>query len=302
MRILLTGATGFIGAHVARALIDRGVEVHAMTLPGASRYRIADVASQLELLEGDLADASWVSDAIGSIAPDAAIHLAWYAEPRSYLRAVPENLTSLRGGINLLEALARGGTCRRVVVAGTCLENLDTPAPTIYAAAKAAQHHLAGGFAEGSMSAACAHIHYLYGPWEDERRVIPTVTRSLLRGEQIDVTDGLQSRDYLHVADVADALCRIVESDLTGRVDVCTGTPVRLRDVFEEIARATGKPELLRIGALAGSETMAWPATGDPAALLSTGWRPRYDLPQGIQETTAWWATRDRINQRRNRP
>jgi nucleoside-diphosphate-sugar epimerase len=297
MRILLTGATGFIGAHVARALIARDIDVHGMTLPGAPRHRLTEVASQMELREGDLTDAAWVRDAIRSIAPEATIHLAWYAEPRSYLRAVPENLTSLRGGMNLLEALADGGTCRRVVLAGTCLENLTTPEPTIYAAAKSAQHRLAGGFTERSMTAACAHIHYLYGPWEDERRVIPSVTRSLLRGEQIGVTDGTQSRDYLHVADVADSLCRVAASDLVGRVDICTGAPVRLRDVFEEIGRATGRAELLRIGALAVSESTGWPATGDPTALLTTGWQPKYNLEHGIQETVSWWATREGVRQ-----
>ena len=297
MRILLTGATGFIGAHVARALIARDIDVHGIALPDAPRHRLAEIASQMELHEGDLTDASWIRDAIRSIAPDATIHLAWYAEARSYLRAVPENLASLRGGINLLAALADGGTCRRVVLAGTCLENLAGPEPTIYAAAKAAQHSLALGFAEQSMSAACAHIHYLYGPWEDERRVIPMVTRSLLRGEPIDVTDGMQSRDYLHVADVAEALCRVAESALTGRVDICTGTPVRLWDVFEEIGRATRRAELLRVGALEDSGSMGWPATGDPSALLSTGWQPRYNLREGIQDTTTWWSTHERSGQ-----
>jgi nucleoside-diphosphate-sugar epimerase len=294
MRILLTGATGFIGAYVARALVARGAEVHAMTLPGTPRDRLAEVAPHIELGEGDLADAAWVRDAVRSIAPEAAIHLAWYAEPHSYLRAVPENIASLRGGINLLEALAESGTCRRVVLAGTCLENLEAARPTIYAAAKAAQHRLALGFTNRSMTAACAHVHYLYGPWEDERRVVPTVTRALLRGEGIDVTEGTQRRDSLHVADVADALCRVAESGLCGRVDICTGTPVRLRDVFEEIARATGRGELLRIGALEEFESTEWPATGDPARLLTTGWQPRYSLRQGIEETTAWWSARER--------
>ena len=260
MRLLLTGATGFIGAHVARALVERGAEVHGLTLPGAPRERIAALAPQVELIEGDLGDAAWVRATVGSIAPDAAIHLAWFAEPRLYLRAVPENLASLRGGVNLIEALADGGTCRRVVMAGTCLENMDTPRPTIYAAAKAAQHQLATGFGERSMSAACAHIFYLYGPWEDERRAIPTVTRSLLRG-------------------------------------ICTGSPVTLRRVFEEVAQATGRADLLRIGALPDSESTGWPATGDPAPMLTTGWRPRYNLKQGIQETTAWWTTRERNGQ-----
>jgi Nucleoside-diphosphate-sugar epimerases len=297
MRLMLTGVTGFIGSHVARTLVAQGIEVHGLTLPGAPRDRLADIASQVELHEGDLSDAAWVRTTIRSIAPEAAIHLAWYAEPRSYLRAVPENLASLVGGINLLEALADGGKCRRIVLAGTCLENLITLQPTIYAAAKAAQHSVALGFSDGRMTAACAHIHYLYGPWEDERRVIPAVTRSLLQGKPIDVTDGLQSRDYLHVGDVASALCRVADSDLTGRVDICTGSPVRLRDVFSEIATATGRLDLLRIGARADSESTGWPATGDPTALVTTGWQPRYNLQRGIQETTAWWATRERIRQ-----
>jgi UDP-glucuronate decarboxylase len=296
MRILVTGATGFVGAHVAAALLAGGNAVHGIALPGASRRRLSELASGIQLHEGDLADPGWTAQTIGSIAPETIIHLAWYAEPGSYLRAVPENLASLRGGLNLLEAAA-GGACRRLVLAGTCLENLDTARPTIYAAAKAAQHSLAMGLAGRSMAAACAHIHYLYGPWEDERRVVPAVIRALLTGEPIDVTDGSQVRDYLHVADVADALCRIASSGLTGRVDVCGGKPVRLGEVFDEIGRATGRPELLRLGALRAPEAEAWPATGDPAALLSTGWRPRHDLRSGIQETAAWWAAAIRTGQ-----
>jgi nucleoside-diphosphate-sugar epimerase len=222
------------------------------------------------------------------------IHLAWYADPGSYLRALPENMTSLRGGVNLLEAIVEGGTCHRVVLAGTCLENMAAPQPTIYAAAKAAQHSLAMGLADRSVTAVCAHVFYLYGPWEDPRRVIPTVTRALLRGESIDVSSGSQSRDYLHVADIADAFCSLADSDVTGPVDVCTGSPVTLRDVFAEIGRATNAAELIHIGALPDSESSGWPTTGDPTALLATGWRPRYNLTQGIQETTAWWAVRER--------
>ncbi len=297
MRVLLTGATGFIGVHVARALVARGADVWGITLPGARRDRLTEVRSRIELREGDLADADWIREEVRSIAPEAAIHLAWYAEPRSYLHAEPQNLASLEGGINLMEALANEGSCRRVVLAGTCLENAPTAEPTPYAAAKTAQHRAALGLADRSISAACAHIHYLYGPWEDERRVIPSVIRSLLRGEPIDVTDGTQRRDYLHVADVAEALCRIAESELTDRVDICTGEPVRLRDVFDAIARTTGRAELIRTGALPNSEPTGWPATGDPTALLATGWQPRFNLQQGIRDATEWWATRERTGQ-----
>jgi nucleoside-diphosphate-sugar epimerase len=293
MRVLLTGATGFVGSQVMRALIRRGDEVRGITLPGASRARLADLGP-VDVLEGDLADAAWVGDCVRSFAPGTAIHLAWYAEPGAYLRSVPENLASLRGSVNLFEALAAAGSCRRLVVAGTCLENLGSPAPTIYEAAKAAQHRLAMGLAGQGIAAACVHIHYLYGPGEDERRVVPSVVRALLARRPIDVGDGLQERDYLHVSDVAEAVCAVAASDLVDRVDVCTGSPVRLRDVFDRIADATDGHDLLRIGALPAGESMAWPATGDPAPLQATGWRPRYDLRAGIEDTVAWWAAHDR--------
>jgi len=297
MRILLTGATGFIGSYVARTLIERGDEVYGIALPGAPRRRLVGIESEMQLIEGDLADASWTHSTVAAMAPDAAIHTAWFAEPGTYLRAVPENLDSLRAGINLIDALVGEGTCRRIVLAGTCLENMETPGPTIYAAAKRAQHELALGLAGRGVSAACAHIHYLYGPWEDERRVVPTVIRTLLAGNHVDVGSGAKTRDYLHVADVAAALCRVAESDLVGRVDICTGAPVTLRQVFDEIGRSTGRPELLRIGALPEPESGGWPATGDPTALLTTGWIPQYDLRQGITETTAWWSKSERMGQ-----
>jgi len=293
MRILVTGVTGFIGAHVAAAISARGGDVYGAALPGASRTRLDALAPSVEILAGDLAEPAWTRELVSGVRPDAVIHLAWYAEPGAYLTAIPQNLGSLRGGINLLQALVAEGTCRRVVVAGTCLENLATPRPTVYAAAKASQHALAMGLSATSLTAACAHIHYLYGPWEDERRVVPSVIRSALRGVPIDVTAGTQPRDYLHVEDVAAAMCAVATSDLTGRVDICTGQPIHLREIFEEIGRITGKPELIRIGARPDDDTMEWPSTGDAMPLLKTGWQPRYSLNEGIEQTAAWWAAQE---------
>jgi nucleoside-diphosphate-sugar epimerase len=294
MRVLVTGATGFIGSYVTRALATRDMEVYAATLPGANRERLQALAAGVDVLEGDLSDVRWTREMVSSLRPETVIHLAWYAEPGAYLRAVPENMGSLRGGINLLQALVAEGTCRRVVLAGTCLENVTTPHPPIYAAAKAAQHALAMGLRTGSLTIACAHIHYLYGPWEDARRAIPSVIRSLLHDTPIDVTAGTQARDYLHVEDVAGALCAVAESELTGRIDICTGQPIHLREVFEEIGRVVGKPELIRIGGRADAESVDWPSTGDAMPLLQTGWQPNYSLSQGIQQTADWWSGRER--------
>ena len=94
MRVLLTGATGFIGSHVARVLVTAGCDVQALVRPGAARDRIADLEGRLGIVAGDVAS---VADpaVLAPLAPEVCIHLAWYAEPGRYLHAVGENLVSM---------------------------------------------------------------------------------------------------------------------------------------------------------------------------------------------------------------
>ena len=108
MKVLLTGATGFIGSHVARELLRRGHRVHATLRPTSDRRRIRDIESDLEIHDGEM-------DLL-PVKPDVAIHLAWYAVPGKYLHA-PENEQCLEASRRLLSAL----TCR-AVFAGTCFE------------------------------------------------------------------------------------------------------------------------------------------------------------------------------------
>ena len=288
MRILLSGATGFIGSHVARSLVARGDDVVALTRSGSDRRRLSDLPGSVTWLEVDPLDAGALREAARVAAPDTAVLLAWYAEPGRYLRAVPENFRSLAAGILLLDALA-AASCPRIVVVGTCLEN--QPATTVYAACKAAMHAATAGLRTAGVQTTCAHVFYPYGPWEDPGRAIPLVIAALLRNEAIAVGEGLEERDYLHVADVAEAICRLARGQAAETVDICTGQPVALREVFAQIGLEIGRPELIGFGERAPQNT-GFPATGDPVGLLSTGWRPRFDLRSGLRDTIAFWSAR----------
>jgi nucleoside-diphosphate-sugar epimerase len=191
----------------------------------------------------------------------------------------------------VLLAAAQSGS-RRVVLGGTCLEHATGRGRQVYEAAKAAAHRLADGFVEGGVSAACGHVFYLYGPGEDERRVIPSVIRALLAGESIATTTGLQQRDYLHVADVASGFVALAESSLTGGVDICSGTLVTLAEVLRAVADETGRPELLKLGGLGSGDDDGYGSAGDPRPLQGVGWRPHYDLHSGLRDTIAWWSAR----------
>jgi nucleoside-diphosphate-sugar epimerase len=285
MRVLVTGATGFVGSHVADALVRRGDEVHGITRLSTGGDRAAGLAPSISWHEVDPDDTTALLQTVHEIGPEAAVHLGWYAQPGVYLNDSRENLRSLRTTTSLLEALL-DARCPRVVLAGS---GLETVAPTtIYAAAKASAHLIAAQLRRDGVAATCAHIFYTYGPRENARRVIPTVIRSLLRGEPVAVGDGSETRDYVHVADVAEAFSAILERDLGPSVDICTGRTVHLRDVFEVIGRQTGQAALIRPGERRTSAVL-FPETGDPVPLQALGWKPAIGLEDGIRDAIAYW-------------
>ncbi|MGI8983241.1 MAG: NAD-dependent epimerase/dehydratase family protein [Acidimicrobiales bacterium] len=296
MKVLVTGATGFIGSHVVRELLRRGHLVHGLVRPATRMDRLHDVAGDVTTWPVDLRDAPAVDDAISAIGAEAVVHLAWYAEPGAYLRHLPQNLASLEAGVHLLRSLM-DSPARRVVLAGTCLEDRRSAGhEPIYAVAKRALHEVAmAGFQDRGPSVACAHVFSVFGPWEDERRALPSLIRALRRKQPVDVGAGTQLRDYTYVEDVAGAIVTILESDAAGGIDVCSGEPRPLRQVFEEVGRATGGGHLFRFGARPQSADEAFDAVGDPAALHALGWRPARSFADRIDETVAWWQTQTAV-------
>ncbi len=290
MRVLLTGATGFIGSAVARALLARAAQVHAIVRPGSSLDRLSGIEAAVSLHEVALGDEDQVRALVQTASPDVVIHVAWYAEPGRYLNAEAENEASLRATRTLLRVLGELGH-RRVVMAGTCLESSPLSRTTAYGRTKAIAHRAA--LQNPDLDATCAHIFYVYGPGEDPRRMLPAVIRALLRGEAVAVSEGWQQRDYLHVADVASALCALAESDTVGSVDVCSGSAVRVRDLFDTVGAITGRSDLLRFRQCADAAAEGWPASGDPGLLNRLGWEPMFDLSSGLRDTVRWWAMRE---------
>lgn len=281
MKVLLTGATGFIGSHVAKELLRRGHEVHVVVRPASDRRRLADVASQLRFHEGEL-------DAV-PVDADVVVHMAWYAVPGKYLTA-PENRDCLEGSRRLLAKVPK-----RAVFAGTCFEFELTEKPlredsptkpmTLYAECKDALRREV----EVRPDSAWVRFFYQYGPWEDTKRLVPAVITQQLRGEPSKVTPGEQRADYLHVEDVASAVASVAESELQGCVNIGSGTAPSVREIVTKITGLGGRPELVQWGAYPQKPTDPMLIRADNTKLRSTGWAPKYTLETGLRQTFEWW-------------
>jgi nucleoside-diphosphate-sugar epimerase len=257
--VLLTGATGFVGRHVLSTLLRRGARVRVIVRTG-SEHLVPD-RPELErtLTTHDLfaENVDWWE--VACRGTDTIIHVAWYAEPGLYLQS-PENLSCLRGTLDLAEGAARAGI-RRFVGVGTCAEydvntgrlTVDTPLrpATIYAASKAAAFiTLSQWFAVHQVEFAWCRLFYLYGAGEDARRLVAYLHAQLAAGRPAQLTSGRQVRDFWNVEDAA---CRIVDVALgeeQGPVNVCSGVPITVRELAERIADEYGRRDLLCFGAL----------------------------------------------------
>lgn len=292
MRVLLTGATGFVGRRVAVALAAEGAEVHAVVRPNSDVRRLQQLPG-IRIVDGDLLRDGGMDDAV-RVAPDVCIHAAWYTEPGKYLTS-PDNVELAHRSARFAAALARVD-CRRFVGLGTCFE-YDTNlgylseesrlAPAhVYSAAKVATYFLVRELAaRTAMSFVWARLFYLFGPDEHPNRLVPAVTDALLRGEEARVTPGEQVRDFLHVDDVAAALCAIARSDVTGGVNIGSGEPITVAALVTKVATLVGRPELLRLGAREYSPGDPMFVCADNRKLRATGWARQYSLDDGLRQT-----------------
>lgn len=297
MKVVLTGAGGFIGSHVARALVARGDEVLALLRPTTSRARVKDLLGRIRVSEVALDDGAGVGRVLAEFRPQTVIHLAWTALPGEYLDS-STSLDSLTVTSAFVERVASSG-CLKLVGAGTCLEYRRTetlrretdPADpeSLYGSCKHAASLVARALAaRNGMEFVWARIFHVHGFGEHPSRLLPSVARSLAAGRPVDLSPGLQVRDQLHVSDVAGALVHLAQPGLSGIFNVCSGVPVTLRELVLTLGGILGRPELLRFGARPYVPGEVMFLAGDPSRLRSTGWRPLCtEIRAGLKEVAS---------------
>jgi nucleoside-diphosphate-sugar epimerase len=299
-RVLVTGASGFVGRHCLVPLRAAGYDVHAI----ASKRGAVDVPG-VTWHAADLHDAAQMSALVDKLAASHLVHLAWSFGPGGSDSAAkgecPDGYRWVLATLNLVRRFTQAGG-RRAVLAGTSFEydwadGLCTEATTLrrptsyYGTCKNALFELLTGYADAvGLSMAWSRIFFLYGPHEPPARLIASVVRSLLRGEPALCSQGTQVRDYLYVEDVAEAMVAILNSDVRGAINIGSQQPIALRDLIGQAAERLGRPDLLRLGALPTRPTDAPLVLADTGRLRAeVGWAPRFGHAEGLDRTIAWW-------------
>lgn len=298
-RVLLTGATGFVGRNALAPLLAAGFEVHAVSSRTPPDGERGVVWHQADLLDDAERDA-----VVTEVGASHLLHFAWYAEHGKFWQS-PENERWRAASSALLRAfVAHGG--ERAVLAGTCaeyawqdethcVEGVTPLAPaTPYGGAKRALWLDAEAYAaDVGLSLAWGRIFFLYGPHEDPRRLVASVAQALVHGERAETGAGEQVRDFAYTPEVAAAFVALLCSDVAGAVNVVSGRQLQIREVVEAVGAAAGRPDLLAIGARPGNPDDPQILTGDPTRLFTeVGWTPALSFEASIAATVDWWRGR----------
>ena len=286
MKILLTGATGFIGQYVTKSLISKNIDfvtVGRNTINNNNEHISADL-----LLISDF------HSLVEKAQATHLIHLAWFAEHGKYWTS-PLNDKWREASINLIEAFCNSGG-QGVVAAGTCAEydwsdgycaegSTPTRPKTIYGQAKDKTRKLVLSICDqNNVPCIWGRIFFPYGRRENPNRLIPSII-SVFRGERAPFgVNSNQYRDLLYAYDVAEAFIFLLLSEQTGIFNISSGKPLQIAEVVYKIAsllnvspniildlttERPGEPNLL---------------VGENLKLESLGWKPKYTIDQGLEE------------------
>lgn len=291
MTVVLTGATGFLGRHVARALAERGERILAVKRPTSDVAKLADIADAVRFFDDD--DASLDRLFAGEVR--AVFHLAtrYGRDGESWEKTVQANVAF---PLRILER----ATAARVplfVHSDTCFNAAPRNSYRYVPAYQLSKRHFShwGELAaiEGRIRFVNLRLFHPYGPGDDRRKFVHQTIHDLsTHVSELKLTPGLQERDFLHARDVVRAL--LVLLDRADRLesayvdlDCGTGRPTSIKDFVETVHRLVGSKTVLRFGALPYREGEVMRLVADPSILLALGWTPEVSLEDGLRDVIA---------------
>jgi UDP-glucose 4-epimerase len=297
-RVLVTGATGFVGGHLLRALSDAGAAVAVLTRGDAAMPVPARVFT------GQLADRDFVRLALQVWQPQVVFHVAGARERSLSREAFDKTIeANLVGTLNLLYGAVGLAGLERIVVLGTGEEYGRSRAPfgetlreepvSAYSFSKQCATQLSQLMHRSfGLPVTVLRPAVAYGPGQQSDMFLPALIQTLLLGEEFNMTAGEQTRDYVYIDDLVEALLlagtgALIDGEI---INVGGGQAVRIAELVERVEAQLDCKGLVRRGALPyrTGEAMEYELDVSKARAL-LGWAPRTSLDEGLRRTVAWY-------------
>lgn len=302
MKAFITGISGFVGAGLARQLLEAGYEVHGLVRESSNLWRLEGVKNSLNLHEGDLCDKDAVMRALQIAKPDVVFHLGVYGAYAIQKDKAKILQTSILSTLALLEAAREVGV-NMFVNTGSSSEYGTKDHPmredervdpnSYYAVGKAAQTLLCQHFAnEEKLPIVTLRLFSVYGPYEEPGRLVPTVILNAMQNKDISLADLRIARDFVYLDDVVDSyIIAAKRPDLSGQVfNIGTGIQSTLKELADSvIAQARSNSKVVAGGyEKRNFDTLTWVADTEKTKKL-LGFSSRNDLTAGLKKSIVWF-------------
>jgi nucleoside-diphosphate-sugar epimerase len=291
MKILVTGASGFIGSAFCRLALAHGHQIAGIIQPAKNPPSQTLPGKKMTWLKGTLAELPWKN--IERFQPDVCVHMAWIATPGVYLES-PENERYLQWSLDLVHGL-RGLGVNHIVGAGTCIEYQISGAPlsedrspvaptTLYARCKnTLREALAAKAQKDGWQFCWGRVFYPYGVGEHPARLCSSLIQKLRRGEKLVLKTPNSRKDYIYIEDLAAAILLSVERKFTGTINWGTGKGISVREIADNLATMLGKPNLVEAADPPAPDPFPF-IVADAAKLEVLGWKQAWPLDRGLGE------------------
>lgn len=290
-RVLVTGASGFLGSHLVRRLRLMGAELYAL-----SRSRREPSEGQLRWLSADLADSRATSELVAAVRPDVIFHFGGYVTATPDMSAVRPTFESLLAStVNLLTAATESG-CRRVILPGSMMEppiaaQQVTPMSPYMAAKWAASTYARMFYALYRTPVVIVRSSMTYGPGQPATRLVPHVVTALLRGEAPKLSNGRMEADWTYIDDMTDGLlAAALAPGIEGlTIDLGTGQVTTAREVVELVIDLLGTAIRPVYGALPDRPGERSHPADTRTARERLAWNATTSLRDGLRRTIDWF-------------
>lgn len=291
-KVLITGASGFIGLHLCERLTQLGASVH-----GISRTARTAASEHMTWWQGDVGDIESVRRLFKEIGPDTVFHLASHVYGAPNLEHVlPTFRANLQSTVNLLTAGAEMG-CRRMVLTGSLAEPVYEQGERFpsspYAAAKWASSAYGRMFhALYGLPVILTRVFMVYGPAQrDLTKLIPYVTLSLLQGKAPKISSGARMVDWIYVDDLIDGFIAVATANgIEGStIDLGSGNLVSIREIVERLESIVQGGPPASFGALQDRPLEPVRVANVKETSSRIGWKPVHSLETGLRTTVGWY-------------